>query len=66
MLIIFALKKGELKEKTQDGNFSLPIKNSNSLLKKRIPDSDSKLAKNWVDFGFGLPTLDFTIFLKIK
>ena len=33
---------GELKEKTKDANFSLPIKNPNQLL-KRIPDSDSKI-----------------------
>ena len=45
MMIIFAFKKGELKEKTQDANFSLPIKNPNPLLKKRIPDSDSKIGQ---------------------
>ncbi len=33
MMIIFAFKKGELKEKTQEANFSLPIKNPNPLLK---------------------------------
>ena len=33
MMIIFAFKKAELKEKTQDANFSLPIKNPNPLLK---------------------------------
>ena len=42
MMIIFAFKKGELKEKTQDANFSLPIKNPNPLLKNgfriRIPN----------------------------
>ena len=32
-MIIFAFKKAELKEKTQDANFSLPIKNPNPLLK---------------------------------
>ena len=32
-MIIFAFKKGELKEKTQDSNFSLPIKNPNPLLR---------------------------------
>ena len=60
-MIIFAFKKAEFKEKTQDANFSLPIKNPDPLLKNRywnqilIP----KLAKNWADsgFGFGLPTL---------
>ena len=57
MIIIFAFKKGELKEKTQDANFSLPIKNPNPLLKNgsriwiRIP----KLAKNWADSGFWIP-----------
>ena len=46
-MIIFAFKKGELQEKTQDANFSQPIKNPNLLLKNgsRIP----KLAKNWAD-----------------
>ena len=33
MMIIFAFKKAELKEKTQDANFSLPTKNPNPLLK---------------------------------
>ena len=45
-MIIFAFKKPELTEKTQDTNFSLPIKNPESAIKKRIPDPDS-----------GLPTL---------
>ena len=52
-MIIFAFKKAELKEKTQDANFSLPIKNPNPLLKYgfriRIPKLDG--------FGYGLPTL---------
>ena len=43
MMIIFAFKKRELKEKTQDANFSIPIKNPESANKKRIPDSDSKI-----------------------
>ena len=43
MMIIFALKKEELKEKNQDANFSLPIKNAESAIKKRIPDSDSNI-----------------------
>ena len=45
MMIIFAFKKRQLKEKTQDTNFSLPIKNPESAIKKRItdPDSDSKI-----------------------
>ena len=42
MMIILAFKKVELKEKSRDANFSLRIKNPNSLL-KRIPDSDSKI-----------------------
>ena len=61
MMIIFAFKKGEFKEKTQGANFSLPIKNPNPLLRNgfgfqnwpkigRIPDSG---------FGYGLPTLNF-------
>ena len=48
---IFAFKEEELKEKTQDTNFSLPIKNPESAIKNRfrfqnwpkigrIPDSD--------------------------
>ena len=41
MMIIFAFKKGKLKEKTQDANFSLPILNPESAIKKRIPDPDS-------------------------
>ena len=38
-MIIFAFKKGELKEKTQNVNFSLPIKNPESAFNKliRIP-----------------------------
>ena len=43
MMIIFAFKKGKLKEKTKDANFSLPIQNPESAIKKRIPDSDSKI-----------------------
>ena len=60
MIIIFAFKRGELKEKTQDTNFSLPIQNPNLLLKNglRIP----KLAKNWADPG--LPTLVQTLISK--
>ena len=41
MMIIFAFKKREFKEKTHDADLSLLIKNPNPLLKKRIPDSDS-------------------------
>ena len=41
MMIIFDFKKRELKEKTQDANFSIPIKNPESAIKKRIPDPDS-------------------------
>ena len=35
--------KRELKEKTQDANFSLPIRNLKSAIKKRIPHPDSKI-----------------------
>ena len=42
---IFAFKEEELKEKTQDTNFSLPNKNPESAIKKRIPDSDSKIGQ---------------------
>ena len=45
MMIIFAFKKRELKEKTQDANFSLPIQNPESAIKKRIPDPDSKIGQ---------------------
>ena len=48
-MIIFAFKKGELKEKTQDANFSLPIKNPNPLLKSGFRIRIPKLAKNWAD-----------------
>ena len=62
MMIIFAFKKGKLKEKTQDANFSLPILNPESAIKKRIPDPDSdsnigpKIGRI-PDPGSGLPTL---------
>ena len=55
MMIIFAFKKGELKEKTQDANFSLPIKNPNPLLKNGFLIRIPKFTKNWADSG--LPTL---------
>ena len=51
------LKKGELKEKTLDAIFSLPIKIPNPLLKKRIPDSDSKIGRNLG--GFRIADSDF-------
>ena len=56
-MVIFAFKKAELKEKTQDANFSLPIKNPNTLLKNGFRIRIPKLANNWADSGFGLPTL---------
>ena len=56
-MIIFAFKKGELKEKTQDANFSLTIKNLNPLLKNGFRIRITKLTKNLADSGFGLPTL---------
>ena len=43
MVILFAFKKRQLKQKTQDANFSKPIENPESDIKKRIPDSDSKI-----------------------
>ena len=52
-MIIFAFKKGKLKEKTQDANFSLPIKNPNPLLKT---DSDSKIDQKLG--GFRIPDSD--------
>ena len=58
-MIIFAFKKAELKEKTQDANFSLPIKNQNPLLKNGFRIRIPKLAKSWADSGFGLSTLNF-------
>ena len=56
-MIIFAFKKAELKEKTQDANFTLPIKNPNPLLKNGFRIRFPKLTKNWADPGSGLPTL---------
>ena len=56
MIIIFAFKKAELKEKTQDANFSLPIKNPESAIKKRIPDSDYKIDQKLG--GFQIPDSD--------
>ena len=50
-MIIFSFKKAELKEKTQDANFSLPIKNPNPLLKNGFRIRIPKLAKNWADSG---------------
>ena len=55
-MIIFALKKWELKEKTQDANFSIPIKNPESAIKNWIPDPDSKIGPKIgriPDPGFG-------------
>ena len=53
MMLIFAFKKEELKEKTQDANFCLPIKNPNPLSKNgfRIRNRIPKLTKNWADSG---------------
>ena len=51
-MIIFAFKKTELKEKTQNANFSLPFKNLNSLLKNGFRIRIPKLVKNWADFRF--------------
>ncbi len=56
MMLIFAFKKGELKEKSDDANLSIPIKNPNTLLKNgfqnwpKIPDPG---------FVYRLPTLIF-------
>ena len=54
MMKIFAFKEEELKEKTQDANFSLPNKNPESAIKNgfRIRIRIPKLAKNWADSGF--------------
>ena len=46
------LQKGGVERKTQDANFSLPIKNPNPLLKNRFRIRIPKLAKNWADSGF--------------
>ena len=54
---IFAFKEEELKENTQDANFSLLNKNPESAIKKRFRIRIPKLAKNWADSGSGLPTL---------
>ncbi len=50
-------------KKIQDANFSLPIKNSNPLLKNGLQIRIPKLAKNWADSGFGLSTLLKTLYL---
>ena len=62
-MIIFAFNKAELKEKTQDANFSLQIKNPNPLLKNGFG------FQNWADsgsriYGYGLPTLLITHILS--
>ena len=44
-------KKAELKKKTQDANFSLPIKNPNPPLKNGLRIRIPKLAKHWADSG---------------
>ena len=51
MMIIFAFKKRQLKEKSQDANFSPPIKNPNPLLKNGFRIRIPKLTKNWADSG---------------
>ena len=43
--MFLAFKKQELKEETQDANFSIPIKNPESAIKKRIPGSDFKIGR---------------------
>ena len=48
MMKIFAFKEEEFKEITQDANFSLPNKNPESAIKKRIPDPDSKIGGFWI------------------
>ena len=40
-----------------DDSLYLPIKNPNSLLKNGLRIRIPKLAKNWANPGFGLPTL---------
>ena len=54
MMIIFAFKKGKLKEKTQDANFSLPIKNPNPLLKNGFRIRIPKLIERKLG-GFRIP-----------
>ena len=44
-------------EKTQDANFSLPNKNPESAIKKRIPDSDSKIGQKLGGFRIANPNL---------
>ena len=58
MMIIFDFKKRELKEKTQDANFSIPIKNPESSIKKRIPDPDSKIGQKLGGFRIRIPDTD--------
>ena len=55
MMIIFAFKKEELKEKSTNSNFSLPIKNPNPVLK-----TDSGFGfQNWADSGSRIPDSGF-------
>ena len=65
MMIIFDFKKRELKEKTQDANFSIPIKNPESAIKKRIPDSDSKIGQKLGGFRIrsANPSIDTKSFI---
>ena len=60
MMKIFAFKE-ELKEKTQDANFSLQNKNPESAIKKRIPDPDSKIGQKLGGFRIRIanPSEDF-------
>ena len=54
-MIIFAFKKRQLKEKVQDANFSLPIKNPESAIRELI--SDSKISQKFcLYFICSLPT----------
>ena len=57
MMKIFAFKTRQLKEKIQDANFSLPIKNPESAIKKRIPDPDSKIGQKLGGFRIAIPSL---------
>ena len=55
---IFAFKEEELKEKTQDANLSLPNKNPESAINKRIPDPDSKIGQKLSGFRIRIAMRD--------
>ena len=60
-MIIFAFKKAELKEKTQDANFSQPIKNPNPLLKNGFRIRFPKLGGSRIRIRIANPMSDISL-----